>query len=190
MTFFERIVIDIESCIRRNLSSDCNFTVDIASRDGYDFYSNALKVSRLNSVFQIESEFISDFELDNGFLNFKLNDAVFYEFLSEFDFDVIKSDDEFVKKISAYIQLAEIEKKLAGERSYPFVLTSDVRRLICLLMKYVSIHNEIKARILLVEVIQILEKLESSSKNLKYFVTTYEPLLIAVRGSLVKLNLL
>lgn len=191
MTVYEKITAEISEAIKENSSVDRDFTVDIPTAYDCDIYSNITKISNvdidaLRSVPCVENVFVS-----NGFLNFRLKECLLQDFLSLFEPITDEYEDDFLRKLSAYIQLAENEKDFAGETSVNMEFTPNIRRLIVLLMKFQSISglDTKKARIIWNDVVLLLNKIESESENLKSFVITYEPLLIAARGSLVKSNL-
>ncbi len=188
MTLYEKIRFEISECIKRHNAFERIPVVDISTVEGFDFYSNAPKILGSELTFDEDIPFVSEYSIDNGFLNFRLKDAVFIEFLSEFQIIQSETDDEFEKEISAYIQLAEDEKNLSGEPVLNLELTSEVKRIICLLMKfqYAVLNDSKKAVVIMAEIRRLLNKLEVHCENLKSFVIIYEPLLIAVRGSLAK----
>ena len=190
MTFYEEIVAEIYSAIRKSISSDRDFIVDIPTSGNFDLYSNVPKISGSDILFTENISYVESISLNNGFLNFKLKDSFLYDFLSQFEFCEVKNEDDFTKKLSAYIQLAENEKNLAGSPCVDMVFTPDVRRCVILLMKYqyTADSNIQKASVIWNEIVRLLNKIESYEENLKTFVINYEPLLIAVRGSLVKLR--
>lgn len=188
MTLYGLVIGEISAIIKGNSSVDRNFIVDIPTSGDGDLYSNAPKVFGSEFVFSENISCVASVSLDNGFLNFRLKDEILSDFLGQFELTENEIEDEFQKKLSAYIQLAENERKLAGELSGSFEFTPEVRRAVLLLMKlqYISDSDAKKSRIVWNEIVRILTKLESDSENLKSFVIIYEPLLIAVRGSLAK----
>jgi len=187
MTFFENIIETITEIIKSSCGN-INFTVDIPKNNiGYDLYSNAPKI--LKSEFEIKNEcsLIRNLSFENGFLNIVLNDNVFFEFLSAFRFSEEDFNSDIGGKLHAYIQLAEKEKKYSEKAPACMPLTSEVRRIILFLMKIQSLSSSDtkKIDIMKTEISELLDKIQFGCDNLKEFVLTYEPLLIAVRGSLV-----
>lgn len=188
MTFFE-LVHQISDALKSCVPDNVKFAVDLPSAGSGDLFSNITKVCKM-PVFPEKLPFAESFTVDGGFLNIKLEERVFWDFLCSFEIENYESMNETEKRLDAYIQLAENEKKLAGVESVSMSLTSDVRRAILCTMKAVSFSETdiIKAQISMNEAIRILDKIRSSCENLKEFVITYEPLLISVRGSLSKLR--
>ena len=187
MIFYENIIETITGVIKSSCGN-INFTVDIPKNNiGYDLYSNAPKI--LKNEFEIKNDcsLIENLSFENGFLNIVLNDKVFFEFLSDFRFSEEDFNSDIDSKLHAYIQLAENEKRCPETGLYCMPLTSEVRRIILFLMKIQSLSSSDtkKIDIMKTEISELLDKLRFGCDNLKEFVLTYEPLLIAVRGSLV-----
>ena len=186
MTLYERITGEVSEILTQNRSMK-GLTVDIPKIDiGYDLYSNAFKL--FGEEFSIEKniDFVKDFSVDNGFLNIHIKDEILLDFLSEFD--VLGTESDIDGRILAYIQLAENEKNYCDIKDFSMPLTSDVRRIILFLMKiqYLYSTGTKKTDIIESEIIEILDKIRVGCESLRSFVITYEPLLIAVRGSLAK----
>ena len=186
MTVYERITGAISESLTKNRSRK-GLTVDIPKTNiGYDLYSNAFKIYGEEFSIEKDIDFVKEYSVDNGFLNIHIKDEVLLDFISEFDILGTESDTD--SRLWAYIQLAENEKKYCNIKEVSMPLTSDVRRIILFLMKiqYLYSTGTKKTDIIESEIIEILDKIRVGCEGLRSFVLTYEPLLIAVRGSLAK----
>ncbi len=186
MTLYERVTGAVSESLAKNLYLK-GLTVDIPKVDiGYDLYSNAFKIYGKEFNIEKDIDFVKDFSVDNGFLNIHIKDEVLLDFLAEFD--LLETEADTDSRLWAYIQLAENEKKYCNIKEVSMPLTADVRRIILFLMKiqYLYSTGTKKTDIIESEIIELLEKIRVGCESLRSFVITYEPLLIAVRGSLAK----
>lgn len=188
MTLYERITGGVSESLKKAYGR-ADFIVDIPKTNvGFDLYSNILKITGKEIQINDFDGFVEKISFENGFLNIRLKEEVLIEFLFDFEPSISETDSDVDRMLQAYIQLAENEKKFSEIRDISMPLTSEVRRVILFLMKlqYLYSIDTKKGDIIKSEVIGLLDKIKSTCENLKAFVITYEPLLIAVRGSLAK----
>ena len=189
MTIYERVIGVIAENLPKNGFSK-GLTIDVPKKKtGYDLYSNAFKIFGGDFEIKKSIDFVKDVYVDSGFLNINLKDEILLEFISSFSVLKVECDTDVMRRLGAYIQLAENEKRFCEIKEISMPLTADVRRIIIFLMKiqYLDSTGTKKTDIILSEIIELLDRIRCGCENLKSFVITYEPLLIAVRGSLANL---
>lgn len=187
---YDELIAALSEAIAGSVSADVRFTVDVSAVEGSDVFSNVTRVTGEAVDLKGGIPWVEYCCVEKGFLNFRLKENFFYEFLKGFEPPSGACGTEKPDRIWGYIQLAENEKTLAGAVSYPMPIDQSVRKAIMYLAKaqsLASVGNK-NAELSYDRAIRIIDKIRTSCVNLKKFVITYEPLLIAARGSLANLN--